>query len=295
MTLSSMTGFARTEGHLRDLSWAWEVKSVNGRTLEIRCRLPPGLESLDPQVRAAAQANFRRGSLYINLEMRRVAGAETITVNEATLARLVAISGELRRKHRLAASSPEGLLALRGVLEMTQPEDDSKAATARNQALFADLDMAFADLVRMRRAEGEKLRAVVLAHLDRIEALATAAKKSPARAPELIRKRLIEQVERLLETGASLERNRLHQEAVLLASRSDIEEELDRIFAHVSAARGLLEGLEPAGRKFDFLAQEFNREANTLCSKAIDHSLTEIGLELKTVIDQMREQVQNLE
>ncbi|MDP9137383.1 MAG: YicC family protein [Pseudomonadota bacterium] len=290
-----MTGFARTEGHLRNLSWAWEVKSVNGRALEIRCRLPPGLEVLDPQVRAAAQARFKRGSLYVNLEMRRAADAETITINQATLAKLVAMSGELRRKHRLAASSPEGLLALRGVLEMTQAEDDSKTVVARNAALLADLDLAFADLVRMRRVEGKKLRTIVLAHLGRIENLATAARNSPARAPEIIRKRLVGQVERLLETGASLDRNRLHQEAVLLASRSDIEEELDRIFAHIGAARGLLESPEPAGRKFDFLAQEFNREANTLCSKAIDHSLTEIGLELKTVIDQMREQVQNLE
>jgi uncharacterized protein (TIGR00255 family) len=294
MTLSSMTGFARKEGHRRDLSWVWEVKSVNGRALEIRCRLPPGLESLEPQVRALAQASFRRGSLYISLEMRGTAGAETVTVNEATLANLVAIAEKLRRKHRLRGSSPEGLLALRGVLEITQPEDDGKSS-ARNKALLADLSRAFSSLERMRRAEGRKLRTIVLTHIARIESLATAAKASPARAPEIVRRRLTEQVGRLLETGASLDRNRLHQEAVLLASKADIEEELDRIFAHIGAARQLLDSPEPVGRQFDFLAQEFNREANTLCSKATDHALTSIGLELKTTIDQMREQVQNLE
>lgn len=295
MSLSSMTGFARAEGHRRDLSWAWEVKSVNGRGLEIRCRLPPGLESLDPQIRTLAQAKFRRGTLYVTLEMRRAGGTETVTVNEAALARLVAIAKELRRKHRLGASTPEGLLALRGVLEVTQPVDDGREVAGRERALLTDLDRVFAGLLRTRQAEGGKLHTVILAHVARIENLATAARESPARAPDLARQRLTEQVQRLLETGVSLDRNRLHQEAVLLATRSDIQEELDRLFAHLAAARNLLDSPEPVGRKFDFLAQEFNREVNTLCSKAVDQSLTEIGLELKTVVDQMREQVQNLE
>ncbi len=295
MTFSSMTGFARKEGHRRDLSWTWEVKSVNGRTLDIRCRLPPGLDSFDPQIRALAQAAFRRGSLSITLEMRRAAGAETITVNEAALAQIVAIASDLRRKHRLAAPSPEGLLALRGVLELGPVEEDSTAIAARDKALFSDLDEVFASLAKMRRAEGEKLRTIVLAHIARIERLASAAKASAARSPELVRARLSEQVHRLVETGARLDQDRLHQEAVLLASRSDIHEELDRIFAHLGAARDLLESSEPVGRKFDFLAQELNREANTLCSKAVDHAITEVGLEMKVVIDQMREQVQNLE
>ena len=178
---------------------------------------------------------------------------------------------------------------------MTQPVDDGKEVAGRERGSAADLDLVFADLVRMRQAEGEKLHTVVLAHVDRIENLATAAENRPLARRTSIRKRLTEQVQRLLETGVSLDRNRLHQEAVLLATRSDIEEELDRIFAHLALPAVCSTGPEPVGRKFDFLAQEFNREVNTLCSKAIDQSLTEIGLELKTVIDQMREQVQNLE
>jgi uncharacterized protein (TIGR00255 family) len=295
MTLSSMTGFARVEGQRGDLSWVWEVKSVNGRALEIRCRFPPGLDALDPRVRALAQASFRRGSLSISLDVRRAIGAEDIAVNELALAKYVTIARQLRRKHHFAAPSPEGLLALRGVVDVAQPEDSSKGVAARDRALLADLAKAFASLGRMRREEGKILRTVLLSHVARIESLAKAARSSSARAPELVRKRLTDQVERLLETGAGLDRNRLHQEAVLLAGRSDIAEELDRIEAHITAARTLLESTEPIGRKFDFLAQEFNREANTVCSKAIDYSVTEIGLELKTAIDQMREQVQNIE
>jgi uncharacterized protein (TIGR00255 family) len=295
MTLSSMTGFARIEGHRGDLSWAWEVKSVNGRTLEIRCRLPPGFEALDPRIRTLAQASFRRGSLSINLDVKRAIGAEDITVNATVLARFVAIARELRRKHHFAAPSPEGLLALRGVVDVTQPENSSRMVAARDKLLLSDLAKALASLARMRRAEGRTLRAVLLSQLSRIDRLAKAARSSSARAPELVRRRLTEQVERLLETGASLDPNRLHQEAVLLAGRSDIAEELDRLEAHLAAARSLLDSTEPVGRKFDFLAQELNREANTVCSKAIDYSLTELGLELKTVIDQVREQVQNVE
>ncbi len=295
MTFSSMTGFARKAGHRRDLSWTWEVKSVNGRTLDIRCRLPAGLDSLEPQIRALAQANFRRGSLYVTLEIRRAVGAETIMVNEAALAQIVAIARHLRRKHRLAAPSPEGLLALRGVLELASAEEDGEAIATRDEALLSDLHGVFASLAQMRRAEGEKLRMIVLTHIDRIEELTRAAKESTARSPELARNRLAEQVHRLVETGARLDRDRLHQEAVLLASRSDINEELDRIFAHLGAVRDLFASPEPVGRKFDFLAQELNREANTLCSKAVDYAITEAGLEMKIVIDQMREQVQNLE
>ena len=295
MTLSSMTGFARTEGQAGGLRWTWEATSVNSTGLDIRSRLPPGLETLEPEVRALAQAKFSRGSVQINLEIERETGAETVRVNEAALERILAVAKAVRKKHRLPAPTVEGLLALRGVLEIGAEEVDAKDAAARKSGMLKSLAKAFDSLSESRRGEGRKLRPVLEAQIERIEQLTRAARDSPARSPDLVKARLKELVARLLETGNSFDPDRLHQEAVLLATRSDIQEEIDRLTAHAEAARDLLSEAAPVGRKLDFLAQEFNREANTLCSKAQDKTLTEIGLNLKAVIDQMREQVQNIE
>ena len=295
MTLSSMTGFARVEGRAKGTRWAWEAKSVNGKGLDVRCRLPQGHEAIEPEVRALAQTKFSRGSIVVNLEVEREDGAESVRVNETTLNRILVLAKEIRKKHRLPAPSVEGLLALRGVLEVASEEEDAKVAASRKDAMLKSLAQAFDSLSQSRRSEGRKLRPVLESQIERIEQLTRAARDSPARSPDLVKARLKEQVARLLETGNSFDPDRLHQEAVLIATRSDIQEEIDRLTAHAESARDLLSNSEPVGRKFDFLAQEFNREANTLCSKAQDKTLTEIGLNLKAVIDQLREQVQNIE
>jgi len=295
MALSSMTGFARASGAMDGLHWQWEVKSVNGKGLESRCRLAPGFEHLEAQVREAVMRRFKRGNLQISLSCDHGSSSEAFSVNEPALEQLLAISERLRT--RLGGEPPriEGLLGLRGVIEVVSEPVDPDVAARRDRAMLESLDVALTQLATMRAGEGARLAQVFGAQLERIAELTAAARDCPARRPEAIKARLAEQVARLLEAHPGFDDARLHQEAVMIATRVDIQEEIDRLFAHVEAARALLGAKEPAGRKLEFLAQEFNREANTLCSKAIDHSVTTIGLDLKTVIDQLREQVQNIE
>jgi uncharacterized protein (TIGR00255 family) len=295
MTLSSMTGFARSSGARGELHWQWEVKSVNNKALDLRCRLPAGFEALEPPVRAALARDMKRGSFQVALTVSGAAAGGAVTINDDVLEQILQAGERLRDRIGGEALRADVLLGLRGVLDVAEPGIDEAELEARNGALLASFAEALTAMAASRRQEGERLKAVIAAQLDRIEALAGAARDCPARGAEAIRARLAEQVARLMETGASFDRDRLHQEAVMIATRSDIQEELDRLFSHVAAARALLQAGEAVGRKFDFLAQEFNREANTLCSKAIDKSLTAIGLDLKTVIDQLREQVQNIE
>lgn len=294
MSISSMTGFARADGSSGDVTWHWEVKSVNGRGLDMRLRLPPGYEALEVPAREAVSRHCKRGNLQVMLSVREPQGA-ALRLNESVLEKLVEISEGLRARLSAEPIRVEGLLALRGVLEVAEPELDEAAATARNAAMLGSFEAALRSLSEARRAEGTRLKAIIDGQLQRIEALTAAARACPERAPETIRQKLAADIARILEASPSLDPDRLHQEAVFLAQRADIQEELDRLDAHVSAGRDLLVDREPAGRRFDFLAQEFNREANTLCSKSSGRELTRIGLELKTVIDQLREQVQNLE
>src|SRR5262245_57601740 len=295
MPLSSMTGYARASSALDALHWQWEIKSVNGKGLDIRCRLPPGYETLDLPVREIAQKYLKRGNVQIGLTADHGGGEQQLAVNETVLEQILQLAERLRV--RLGGSPPqiEALLALRGVIDVSAPIEDEAKTALRDKAILENAEEAFQALAIMRKAEGAKLAKVLGLHLDRIEKLVSAARDNPARSVEAIRARLAEQVARLMETSASFDRDRLHQEAVLLATRADIAEEIDRLFAHIGAARKLIQSDQPAGRQLDFLSQEFNREANTLCSKAADRSLTAIGLELKTVVDQMREQVQNIE
>jgi uncharacterized protein (TIGR00255 family) len=295
MALSSMTGFARSAGALHGLHWQWEVKSVNGKALDVRCRLPQGFEALEPALRAAAARHLRRGNIQVNLTVSGLAAGETVIVNREALDRVVAAAQALHERIGGEPPRADALLALRGVLEISQPETDEAEIERRNQAMAASFEEAVMALDVARRAEGARLQAILEAQIGRIETLSRAARDCPARSAEAVKARLTEQVSRLMETGTAFDRDRLHQEAVLIAMRVDIQEELDRLFSHVAAARALLAAPDALGRKFDFLAQEFNREANTLCSKAIDTALTQIGLDLKSVIDQLREQVQNLE
>lgn len=295
MTITSMTGFARDSGSLGDWSWQWELKSVNGKALDVRLRLPPGLEHLDAEVRQRIQKVMKRGNLQVGLNLSNSNTRETVTVNQPLLAELTAIAGRLRSEINAPPLQAESLLALRGVLEPVRSEVSEEEAAARDRALVQSFERALIALQSARAEEGKRLLAVLKEQLQKVAALAVAARDNPSRTPDAIRRRLRDQVARLMETGANFDEQRLHQEAMMVATRSDIQEELDRLFSHVEAAGVLLAAGEPVGRKFDFLAQEFNREANTLCSKAIDRSLTAIGLDLKTVIDQMREQVQNIE
>ena len=295
MTLSSMTGFAQSSGEKAGLHWQWEIKSVNGKALDVRCRLPTGFEALEAIARTTLAQHIKRGNLQVTLTTSGAATLEAVVVNEAVLEQVVSIAEKLRDRIGGMPLSAEALLSLRGVLEVVQPTQSEAEIEMRLADVTASLAKAASALNQARRDEGARLAAVLNAQLEKIESLTIAARDCPARSADAIKLRIKEQVARLLDTGASFDPDRLHQEAVMVATRADIQEELDRLFAHIEAARALMASPEPAGRKFDFLAQEFNREANTLCSKALDKTLTAIGLELKTTIDQMREQVQNIE
>lgn len=295
MPISSMTGFARASGERQGLFWQWEIKSVNGKALDVRLRLPTGFEALETPVRAALAAAFRRGNLQVSLSVSGQIGRETVRLNQDILDRLVAAGEALRNQIGGEALRADVLLSIKGVVEVASLPEDEGEAEARNAAMLASFGEALAALGVARREEGGRLQAIVTAQVARIAELAEAARTNPSRTPEAVRARLAEQIGRIMETGMALDPDRLHQEAVIAATRADIQEELDRLGSHVEAAHALLAADEAVGRKFDFLAQEFNREANTLCSKASDRSLTAIGLDLKTVIDQLREQVQNIE
>ncbi len=294
-SLTSMTGFSRVASAWRDMAFVWELKSVNGKAFDVRFRLPPGFDGVEAAVRALAALHVKRGNVQVNLSVQQAGGAGGLKVNSALLEQLVAMAENLRDRLGSAPIQAENLLGLRGVLEAEEPvlsEDDVKA---RDAVLIAAFETAVGELVLARKAEGARLADVLRAQLARISDLTAQARDNPSRTAEAIRQRLAEQVARLLEQSDSFDPQRLHQEAIVLATRADIQEELDRLQSHISAAFTLLQAKEPVGRKFDFLAQEFNREANTLCSKANDPSLTMVGLDLKTTIDQLREQVQNIE
>lgn len=227
--------------------------------------------------------------------MQHQAGAGRVKVNEEVLAEMIAAMERIGKKISAAPPTLDGILALRGVLETVDEADDEAGRTAMMARILTDLDAAVAGLVADRGREGRAIGAVLSSRLDEMARLAHAAETSPARTPEAIRTRLAEQIAALTATSTGLDPDRLHQEAVIIATRADIREELDRLAAHNEAARGMLAEDGPIGRRMDFLAQEFNREVNTLCAKSNDRGLTSIGLELKALVDQFREQVQNLE
>jgi uncharacterized protein (TIGR00255 family) len=296
MTLQSMTGFARSTGDHDGMSIAWEIKSVNGKGVELRLRLPPGFERLEQAVRQAVQKRFSRGNFQATLTVNRAGGlhAQPI-VNEAFLKDIAGLAQRLQEQFGVAPPSADGLLALRGVLDVPEPLESDEFRATLDAALHAALERALSGLEVARRAEGEALKALLLGHIDAIETLTLKAEADPSRDPASIRLRLAQQVRLLMEASQGFDEARLHMEAAFLATKADIREEIDRLKTHVASARALLTGDGAVGRKLDFLAQEFNRESNTLCSKSNAASVTAIGLELKAVVDQFREQVQNLE
>lgn len=295
MTIKSMTGFARVDGAMPPVSWHWEVRSVNGRGLDVRLRLPPGYDALEPAVREAVARRVVRGSVSVTLSTQRDGGVAAIRLNEAALAQVLAAAGRIEALTGCERARPEGLLALRGVLEVVEAGDEDNVVADRSAALLAGLERALSGLVAARGDEGRRLARILEDQLDEIERQVGLAEAAPGRSVDAVKARLADLVGRLIEASTVLDPQRLAQEAVLAAARADIEEELKRLRTHVAAGRALLREGTAIGRKFDFLAQEFNREANTLCSKSADPVTTSAGLALKTVIDQMREQVQNIE
>ncbi|MGX9145450.1 YicC/YloC family endoribonuclease [Mesorhizobium sp. 128a] len=296
MNLQSMTGFARAVGEHDGASIAWEVKSVNGKSVEVRLRLPQGFERLEPAVRQTLQKRFARGNFQATLTVSRAAGQQVQpVVNEVFLRDLAGLAKRLQDQFGVAPATADGLLSLRGVLDIPESSETEEVRAALDAAILSALETALAGLEQARQSEGEALRSLLSGHIDGIEALTLKAEADPSRDPAAIRERIAEQVRLLMDTSANLDAGRLHMEAAFLATKADIREEIDRLKTHVGSGRALLANGGAIGRKLDFLAQEFNRESNTLCSKSNAATVTAIGLELKAVVDQFREQVQNLE
>ncbi|HLL29349.1 MAG TPA: YicC/YloC family endoribonuclease [Xanthobacteraceae bacterium] len=295
MPLASMTGFARSQGTAGDYHWSWELKSVNGKGLDLRLRLPQGWDAIEVPIRANAARHLMRGNISATLSVERNGALPAVRVNEDVLAALLETIRKVAKRVDASPPSLDGILGLKGVIEVGEAEASADERRAAEAAVAKGFEAALSDLVGARRDEGIALARILDARLVEIARLTAAAEASPARAPEAIRARLAEQVKSILGTGEKLDSDRLYQEAVLLAAKADVREELDRLKAHVEAARKLLAEGGPVGRKLDFLAQELNRESNTLCAKSNDISLTAIGLDLKSAVDQFREQVQNLE
>ncbi|MGA8077997.1 MAG: YicC/YloC family endoribonuclease [Xanthobacteraceae bacterium] len=295
MALSSMTGFARAHGVSGAYGWAWEIKSVNGKGLDVRLRLPPSWDAIEVPVRARAAEALSRGSVQANLTVERGGAQPVVRVNTVVLDALLTAIRQIAPKIDAAPPSLDGLLALKGVIEVAESEESEDARRGAETAVIAGFAQVIGALGEMRRHEGEALGRVLAARLSEIAALAGRAERTPGRQPEAIRARLAEQIAALLEQSDRFDPDRLHQEAIMMASKADVREELDRLAAHIAQAQHLIAGGGPIGRRLDFLAQELNREANTLCAKANDVELTNIGLELKAAVEQFREQVQNVE
>ena len=299
MALKSMTGFGRAIGADDGLTWAWEIRTVNGRGRDVRLRVPAGLDALESQARALCARYISRGNCTANLQIKRLSGTVQVSLDEEVLAQVL---GALQRAAVLTQDTQnidpprlDGLLGLRGVLDVREPREDEAATKARIEKFLTTLETALTQMDDSRRAEGARLTQVLNQHLETIKAGVADAKTCPGRAPAQIAEKLRVQISNLLSEDVTIDENRLLQEAALLATKADVEEEIKRLEAHCAAAQTLLADTAPVGRRFEFLIQEFNREANTLCSKSNDLSLTQIGLGLKAAIDQMREQALNIE
>ena len=295
MVLSSMTGFARSQGASGPYTFEWELKSVNAMGFDLRLRLPQGWDELEAFAKKRAAEMLSRGTIYANFNVKRADALSTVCINEDVLAAVVKAASSLAGRIDAVAPSIDGLLAIKGVIEVVEAErneEEDKAATAAAAAAF---DEALKNLAAMRRREGEALGQILSQRMDEMEALAKKAEAAPGRKPEAIRARLAEQIAALLEISDRFDVDRLNQEALLIAAKADIREELDRIASHIAQAREIIRKGGAVGRRLDFLAQEFNREVNTTCSKSNDVELPNTGLEMKNVVEQFREQVQNLE
>jgi uncharacterized protein (TIGR00255 family) len=295
MALSSMTGFARGHGVAGAYAWSWEIKSVNAKGFDLRFRLPQGWDAIEVPARTRATEKLSRGTVYANLTVERKGVLPTVKVNEPVLDAVLSTLKGLSGKIDAAPPTLDGILSLKGVIEITEEDEREDSHRAGEGAILAGFEQALAALIAMRRAEGATLGRLLSGKLDEVAALTARAEAAPGRKPEAIKARLADQVATLLSASERFDSDRLHQEAIMLATKADIREELDRLASHVTQAKKLLSDGGSIGRKLDFLAQELHRESNTLTAKANDVELTNIGLELKSVVEQFREQVQNLE
>ena len=291
-----MTGYSRFEGKGEGATWTWELKSVNSKGLDIRCRVPNGYDRLDSLARERIQKAFHRGSVFANLTLTQDTPQIAYRVNTAVLdAAIAAVPGIMEKLPGATPPSVDGLLSIRGVLEPAEQNDDEDAKSTFVEMMLKDLDEAITGMVENRHLEGARLKDMLMAHVSTLEGLHKQSLTCAETQTGLLRQRIEQGVAALLESAPALPEERLAQEAAVLCTKADVREELDRLDAHCKAAHDLLAESGAIGRKFDFLCQEFNREANTLCSKAIDPELTKVGLEMKVTIDQLREQVQNVE
>jgi uncharacterized protein (TIGR00255 family) len=295
MALASMTGFGRADGSLGAASWHWEIRSVNGRGLDLRLKLPAGTETLEIRARERLQKLLVRGSVTATLALRRQTSDVEIRLNERVLSDVVRIAERVRALTGGEALRPEALLAIKGVLDVVEVIETEEEAGRCAEAILASLDAAIGALLGMRKDEGARLAAVITDHVGGLERLVEDIACAPGRRADAVSHKIKEAVARIQEAGPSIDPTRLYQEAVLIATRADVEEELNRLRGHAAAVRELIAGGGAVGRKLDFLAQELYREANTLCSKSSDAEVTRLGLSLKSIVDQLREQVQNIE
>lgn len=299
--LYSMTGYGRAQGRYEDgrgaLGWAWEVKSVNGKGFDARFRLPAGFDGLEGPARARLQSVARRGSMTVGLTLTEQPQTQRVVVNEDIFAQLLATARDLARRHDLAPPSIDRLLSVKGVVETQDAPEGDHDRAARDQALLGGLDAALAAFQEARAQEGAKIAQILSDHLGELERLTEQAARLEALRPEAIRARITTQMQEILGHNPPVSPERLAQELAMLAVKADVREELDRLRAHLADARSVIAcgDAQGAGRRLDFIAQELNREANTLCSKSADADLTRTGLALKLHVDRFREQLQNIE
>jgi uncharacterized protein (TIGR00255 family) len=295
MALSSMTGFARSHGTSGPYAFEWELKSVNAKGFDFRMRLPPGWDDIEAATRKRATEVLSRGTVYANLSVKRTGVGSIVRINDDVLSSILKVAAEISARTDAVAPSVDGLLGIKGVIEVVEPESDEAEMQAARAAVSAAFEQALQSLIDMRKREGIALGQILAQRMDEIERLAERAEAALGRKPEAIKARIAEQIAALLDTSDRFDPDRLSQEAIMIAAKADIREELDRIASHIAQTRELLGKGGAVGRRLDFLAQEFNREVNTTCSKSNDIELTNTGLEMKNVVEQFREQVQNLE
>jgi len=295
VAIASMTGFGAVSGDCGGYTWSWELRSVNSRSLDLRMRLPSGLETVEPDLRKAVTAKFARGNISVYLSLKAPEKDTRYSINENAFADLQEAASALAEKFGLEKPGTDALLALRGVIEIAEEEPTEEEKAALHAALKESFSAALDRLAENREAEGARLYEVMSGVVDEIESLLESVTGSAEAQPDAIRERLLAKIDDLLAGDERMAPERLAQEVSLLAVKADIREETDRLRSHIAAARELLESDEPVGRKLDFLSQEFNREANTICSKAATIEVTDTGLALKAAIDRIREQVQNIE
>lgn len=295
MTLQSMTGFARTQGQFEETSWVWELRSVNGKGLDLRLRIPSGFEALEVKSRKLLTTYFTRGNVQISLSVMQSSSASLPYINQEAVSTLLEAAKELQQRVGGDLPSAAELMAMRGVVELQEKQLNDEEKDTLHLAILESLKEAAEALLSMRQGEGRAIAEVLRQQVEKIEQLHRQIEANDARSPEAIKQQLQTQIDKIVENNAEFDDQRLYQEVAILAAKADLQEELDRLVVHVKAAQDLLRSDGPVGRRLDFLAQEFNRECNTICSKSNSAEVTSIGLDMKLIIDQFREQLQNME